>query len=86
MNLQKPNYISLHHNIAQTPQDHISIDLIGCYNTTSQGNSYALTAVWNLAGYLMATPIPNKKTKTVAIHLFSEIMLKFNFPSKITFR
>ena len=29
MNLQKPHYINLHQGMAQTPQDHISIDLIG---------------------------------------------------------
>ena len=33
MNLQKPNYINLHQDIAQTPQDHISFDLKGPYNT-----------------------------------------------------
>ena len=38
INLQKPNYINLHEDIAQTPQDHISIKLIGPYNTTPQGN------------------------------------------------
>ena len=31
MNLQKPNFFNLHHDIAQTPQDHISIDLLGPY-------------------------------------------------------
>ena len=66
--------------MAQTPQDHISVNLTGLYNTISQGNSYALTTVCNLTGYLMTTPIPDKKTATVAIHLFSEIMLKFGFP------
>ena len=80
MNLQKPHYINLHQDIAQTPQDHTSIDLLGPYNITSQGNSYALTAVCNLTRYLMKTPIPDKKTKIVATHLFSEIMLKFSFP------
>ena len=79
-NLQKPYYINLHQDIAQTPQDHISIDLIGPYNTTSQGKSYALTMVCNITGYLMTTAIPDKKTATVAIHLFFEIMLKFSFP------
>ena len=29
MNLQKPHFIDLHHYIAQTPQDHISIDILG---------------------------------------------------------
>ena len=72
MNLQKPNYIYLHQDIAQTPQAHISIDLIEPYNITSQGNSYALTTICNLTGYLMTTPIPDKKTSTVAIYLFSE--------------
>ena len=28
----------------------------------------------------MTAPIPDKKTVTVAIHLFLEIMLKFGFP------
>ena len=67
-------------SIAHTPQDHISIDLIGPYNTTSQGNLYALTAVCNFACYLMTTHIPDKKTATVAIQLFLEIMFKFGFP------
>ena len=80
MNLQKPNYMNLHQEITQTPQDHISVDLIGPYNTTSQDNTYTLTVVRYLTAYLMTTPIPDKKTTSVAIHLFSEIMLKFRFP------
>ena len=42
--------------------------------------SYAYTTVCNLTGYLIRTPIKDKKTMTVATHLFSDIMLKFNFP------
>ena len=61
MSLQKPNFIDLHQDIAQTPQDHLIIDLLGPYNITSQGNSYALTAVCNLTGYLMTTSIKDKK-------------------------
>ena len=38
MNLQKPKFIDLHQNIAQIPQYHISIYLLGPYNATSQGN------------------------------------------------
>ena len=86
MNLQKPHYINLHQDIAQTPQDHISIDLIGPYNITSQGNLYALTTVCNLTSYFMTTLIPDKKTATVAIHLFLEIMFKFSFHKNITFQ
>ena len=62
MNLQKPNYMTLHHEIAQTPQDYLSVDLTGAFNTTTQGNIYTLTAICNLTGYLLTTPIPNKKT------------------------
>ena len=83
MNIQKPNYIHLHQEIAQTPQDHFSIDLIGPYNTTTQGNTYTLTAICNLTDYLMTIPIPNKKTMNIAVQLFqlfSEIFLKFSFP------
>ena len=68
MNLQKSHYINLHWDIAQTSQEHISIDLLGPYNTTSQGNLYALTAVCTLTGYFMTTPIPDKKTMTVATY------------------
>ena len=75
-----PHYINLHQDIGQTPQDHISFDLIVLYNTTSQGNSYALTVVCNFTGYLMTTPIKDKKMATIVIHLFLEIMLKFSFP------
>ena len=80
MNLQKPNYINLNQEIVQTPQDHLSIDLIRSYNTTTQDNMYALTTICNLTGYFMIIPIPNKKTTTVAVQLFSKIFLKFRFP------
>ena len=80
MNLKKKCFINLHQDIAQTPQDHISIDFLGLYNITSQGNCYVLTAVCHLTGYLMTTPIKDKKTTTVGILLFLDIMIKFGFP------
>ena len=64
MNLQKPNYRNLHHKIVHTLQDHLSVDLIRPYNTTTQGNTYALTAICNLTCYLMTTPIPDRMTST----------------------
>ena len=76
MSLQKPNYIILHQEIAQTPQDHLLIDLIGPCNTTMQG-THTLSAICNLTGYLMTAPIPDKKTSTIAVHLFLEIFHKF---------
>ena len=80
MNLQKPHFINLHEDISQTPQDHISINLLGPYNITSQGDSYSLTAVCNLTGYLMTSPLKDKKTLTVVTHLLLDIMLKFGLP------
>ena len=80
MNLQMPKYIHLHQEITQTPQDHLSIDIMGPYNTTTQSNTYTLTTICNITDYLMTTPIPDKKTSAVAIDLFSEILLKFHFP------
>ena len=80
MNLQKPNFIDLHQDTAQIPQDHLSIDLLGLYNVTLQGNSYALTAVCNLTAYLMTTSVKDKNTGSVASHLFLDMMLKFGFP------
>ena len=71
MNLQKPNYVNLHQNIAQTQQDYLSVDLIVPYKSTTKGNTYALTAICNLTGYLTTSPIPDKKP--------SEIFLKFGF-------
>ena len=61
MNLQKPRFMEQHQDIAQTPQDHLSIDLLGPYNITSQGNIYVLTAVCNLTGYLMTTQLETKR-------------------------
>ena len=77
----KPHFINLHQDIAQTLQDHISIDLLGPYNVTSQGNSYTLTAVCTLTGYLM-TPIKDKMM-TVVTHLFFVHYAKIPFSRKL---
>ena len=78
--LKKTHFIELRQDIAQTPQDPASINLLGPYNVTLQGSSYTLTAVCNLTGYLMITSIKDKKRLTVANHLFLDIMVKFSFP------
>ena len=83
MKLQKPHFMNFHQDIAQTPQDDISIDLLGPYTITFQGKSYALTTVCSLTGYLMTSPIKDKKTTTVVMYLLWDIMLKFGFPKKL---
>ena len=57
---KKKKTTSIYQDITQNPQHHISIDLIGPYKTTSQGNAYTLSAVCNLTGYLMTTPYQTK--------------------------
>ena len=69
MNLQKPHFIDYQY-IVQTLQDHVSINLLGPCNVTSQGTSYTLTAVCNLTSYPMTIPIKDKKMTTVATHIF----------------
>ena len=64
----------------ETPQDYLSVDLIGLYNTTTQGNTYALTAICSLTSDIIITPIYDKKTSTIVVQLFLEIFLKFSFP------
>ena len=59
-------YTLTHQDIAQTSQDHLSVDLLEPYNVNSQGNSYALTAVCKLTGYHMTTPIKDQKMMPVA--------------------
>ena len=81
----KTHFIDLHQDIAQTPQDHISIDLLRSYNITSQGNYYTLTAICSLTGYLMITPIKDKKTMTVVTHLFFAYYVKIWFSQNTTF-
>ena len=70
-------YVRLTPRHCTNPQDHLFIDLLVPYNITSQGNLYALTALCNLTGCLMTTPIRDKKVGT---HLFADIMLTFEFP------
>ena len=63
MNLQRKTcFTNLHQDIAQTPHDHISTDLLGPHRLSYD------------------SPLKDKKTMTVAIHLFSDNMLKFGFP------
>ena len=82
MNLQKkkPNFIDLHQDIAQTPQDHISIGLSGPYNVASQDNSYTLTAICNLTGLTHDQPYQRQKDNNSSKPYILDIMLKFSFP------
>ena len=81
MNVKRPHFINLHQDITETPQDLISNDILGPYNVTCQGKSYALTTVCNLTDYVMTAPIKDIKTMTVVTQLVLDSMHKFGFPS-----
>ena len=54
---------------------------MGPYQTTSQGNAYAHTAICNLTGYLMTTPHTRQKDLNCSHTLiFGKKLLKFSFP------
>ena len=74
-------YIKILHKL----QDHISIDLLGSYNITSQGNSYILTAVCNLTGYVMVTPYQRQKDNDSSDPLVFGHYVKIQFPQNTTF-
>ena len=80
IHFQKPNYIHVHQEIAKTPQDHLSIDLIGPYSTTiRRQHKYSHS---NLQSHRLPydNHIPDKNTSTIAVYLLLEIFLKFVFP------
>ena len=59
-------YAKLHFDVAKMPMEFISMDLIGpFYPKSSQGNTYALTVICMLTGWVTCVPIPNKETETV---------------------
>ena len=73
MMLQKPKYINLT-KILLRPKKIMYQATLKHYFTRQ---FIPLTVVCNFTGYLLTTPLPDEKTMTVAVHLFSEIILKF---------
>ena len=60
--LKAPQYINLHLPIPQFPMSFISMDLLGAYHETEQGNQYAMIVICMLTNYEFMIPIRSKST------------------------
>jgi len=64
----------------ETPEmvfDKVIVDTIGPLPKSDQGNEYAVTLICDLSKYVVAIPVPNKNSKTVAKTIFEEFFLKY---------
>lgn len=64
--------------ITATPQkafDIVSIDTIGPFIKSNNGNEYAVTIICNLTKYLITVPVPNKSAKSIAKAIFEHFIL-----------
>ena len=63
--IKESQYMNLHLPIPQFPMSFVSMDLLGPYCNTEQGNQYALTVICMLTYYVFMMPIRSKSTKEV---------------------
>ena len=63
--LKEPQYISLHLPILIFPMSFISMDLVGPYRETENGNHYALVVICMVTNYVFMIPIRTKSTEEV---------------------
>ena len=64
-NSQAPPYIPGSLRVVNQPMYHLYMDLIGPFPTSTEGNTYCLTACCALTDYLFCIPIQNKEAETV---------------------
>jgi len=57
--------------------DRVIVDTIGPLPKSETGNEYAVTLKWDLTKNLVAIPVPNKNTNTVAKAIFESFILKY---------
>lgn len=72
--------------ITPTPQkafDIVSIDTIGPFVKSNNGNEYAVTIICNLTKYLVAVPIQNKSAMSVAKAIFENFILIYGSMKQI---
>lgn len=60
-----------------SPFDIVLVDTIGPFPRSEDGNEYAVTLICDLTKYLVALPIPDKSSKTVAKVIFESHILTY---------
>lgn len=63
--------------------DTMSIDTVGPFTKTNQGNKYAVTMQCDLSKYVIIIPIPNKEANTVARAIVHGFILNYGPMNKI---
>lgn len=66
----------------RSPFDTIIFDLVGQFETSEDGNKYAITIQCELTKYVIIIPIPNKEAITVAKNFIDHVILVYG-PSRI---
>ena len=77
-------YATLHFDVATSPMQFISMDLIGEFHPpTSKGKRYALTVIWMLTGYVFCIPLKTKTAEEVLQAYIDNMYSKFGGSIKI---
>ena len=76
-------YAKLHFRVPTLPMQFISMDLIGNFPRTAKGNTFALTAVCMLTGYVFCIPLKDKSAQQVINAYVNEIYGKYGGSMKI---
>ena len=75
--LKELQYTNLHIPIPKFLMSFISMDLIGCYRETENGNQYALMAICMLTNYVFMIPIRSKSNEDVIKEYFTGVYSTF---------
>ena len=82
-NVAPVKYSHGHFSAPTVPMEFISMDLIGDFKTSYNGNKYALTVICMLTGYVFCIPIKTKKTAEVIKAYVDNVYKKFGGSRKI---
>ena len=82
-NIVPVQYTKGHFQVPKSPMEFISMDLIGNFPKSQEGNVYALTVICMLTGYTFCIPIPNKSGPTIIKAYIDNIYTKYGASRKI---
>lgn len=68
---------------AHKPFEKVTLDIAGPFTPTENGNKYILTVIDDLSKFLIALPIPNQESKTVAKGFITNVICQHGIPNSI---